>query len=86
MKAQNIADVISRDGRVMWSPRPKFVALGFMPQDCGAVGDPAAKETVVLLNRQARLAKKRDRELRILAKADRIRATSIANQAPPPSM
>jgi hypothetical protein len=85
MQATNIADVISRDGRVVWSPKPKFVTLGFKPQDVGPVGDPAAKETVVLLNREARLAKKRDRELRILAKADRIRAASITNQAPPRS-
>ena len=74
MNRINIADLIEIDGRVVWQPTPRFIALGFQNEDCGAVGDPAVKEIVIELDRRARLAKRADRNARILAKADRIRA------------
>ena len=69
----NIADVLVIDDRVMWQPKPKFIALGFTVTDCGIAGSGEAKEQINEMMRQARLAKRAE-NARILARADRIRA------------
>jgi hypothetical protein len=74
MNRINIADVTEVGGRVVWRPKPRFVALGFQNEDCGAVGDPACREIIIELDRRARLANRADKNARLLARADRIRA------------
>jgi hypothetical protein len=71
---EKIANVIERDGRVIWSPLPRFTALGMVETDVGPIGHDGNAEHLTELFRRARLARKSAREARALARADRIRA------------
>jgi hypothetical protein len=73
MRAANIASVAVTDGHLIWTPLPKFIALGMTQTDLGE-DSPAARAKVVHLNFEARTLKKRAKEQRTLEKADAIRA------------
>ena len=84
MKAENIADVLTIGGHVIWRPKEKFIALGFAETDCGPHGDgypdntldglaqrylpDSIRQQIFALNRAARMAKKADKEQRKLAR------------------
>lgn len=68
-----IATVIEKDGQIIWSPLPRFIALGMEETIVGPIGHDGNAEMLTELFRRARLAKRVDKDARILAKADRIR-------------
>ena len=74
MRTENIADLLVVDGRLHFDPRPRFAALGFEREDLGLADDPTTREKVDEMFKRCRLAKKADKEARLLAKADAIRA------------
>jgi hypothetical protein len=89
MRAENIASVTVTDGRLTYTPTPRFIALGMTEVDLGP-DTPDARRQVVALNYDARQRKRQAKEAKLLAKADSIRLrhateTTDHDQAPTPS-
>jgi hypothetical protein len=78
MKAESIAHLLVIDGRLHFDPSARFVALGFTRQDLGAADDPQTKIKADEMFKRCRLARRADKDARVLAKADRIRAAAVA--------
>jgi hypothetical protein len=76
MRDETIALCVIDQNRLYWKPSPKFATVfGMRTIDCGPADADASYEIARGLFKQARDLKKRDREQRLLAKADRIRAS-----------
>ena len=75
MRDEMIALCVIDTNRLMWKPSPKFATVfGMRTIDCGPADDDVSYENARDQFRKARKIKKADRETRLLAKADRIRA------------
>jgi hypothetical protein len=78
MRADVIASVAVNDGHLIYTPTPRFIALGMTQVDLGA-DTPDARRQVVALNFDARQRKKAAKEAKLLERADAIRARQVAN-------
>jgi hypothetical protein len=75
MRDEMIALCVIDQNRLYWKPSPKFATVfGMRTIDCGPADDDVSYENARDQFRKAREIKKADRETRLLAKADRIRA------------
>src|ERR1700732_4759321 len=71
MRDETIALCVIDQNRLYWKPSPKFATVfGMRTIDCGPADADASYEIARGLFKQARDLKKRDREQRLLAKAD----------------
>lgn len=79
MRTENIAHLLVIDGHLHFDPSPRFQALGFDRQDLGPADDPTAREKADEMFRRCRLAKRADKDARILAKAEKIKSAAAAD-------
>ena len=84
IRRETIATLRAENGRLLFDPLPKYRALGFDIVDLGPVGSHEAKIRSDELFSECRKAKRADKQARLLAKADRIRA--LTPDAPTRSM
>jgi hypothetical protein len=75
IRRETIATLRTENGRLLFDPLPKYRALGFDVVDLGQADTVDAKIKGDEMFSQCRLAKRADKQQRLLAKADRLRAS-----------